>query len=183
MRLRSERDGCNAVAGFRQPRAAAERESESRDNQHQCTDDKHGRVIGARGVLDGAREIRRDEAGEIADGVDQRDARGGSGAGSAQKFGNAEKIAQAVTVITATVAAGDCMYSATGMLAAPISAGTPMCQARTPCFVALRLQRNSASAAGRYGIAVIKPFWNTLKCVPNWPSKPPMIVGRKNASA
>src|SRR6478736_5303291 len=72
-------------------------------------------------------------------------------AGSAQKFGSAEKIAQAVTVITATVAAGDCMYSASGMLAAPISAGTPMCHARTPCFVALRLHRYSASAAGRYG--------------------------------
>ena len=52
--------------------------------------------------------------------------------GTVQKLGRAPKIAQAVTVITATVAAGDPMYRASGMLTAPATAGPAMCQVRTP---------------------------------------------------
>src|SRR6266850_3250789 len=87
--------------------------------------------------------------------------------GIAQKLGSAEKIAHAVIVIVATVAAGDCMYRANGTLSAPTSAGTAMCHVRTPRFVASRLQKYNAKAAGRYGIAVIRPFSKTLNLLPN----------------
>src|SRR5262245_58962947 len=70
-------------------------------------------------------------------------------AGTAQKFGSAAKIEQAVTVMASTVAVGDCMYSANGTLSAPSSAGAAMCQVFTPRFDASRLQKYSATAAGR----------------------------------
>src|SRR6188472_487243 len=79
--------------------------------------------------------------------------------GTVQKLGSAEKMAQAVTVITAIVSPGDPANSASGMLAAPTRAGMTMWPGLTPCLVALRVVRKRATAAGRYGIAVIRPFW------------------------
>src|SRR4051812_26408472 len=104
-------------------------------------------------------------------------------AGTVQKLGSAAKIAQAVTVTTATVAAGEPMNSATGTLNPPTTAGPAMCQVRRPRRVASRDQSSSTTAAGRYGIAVMRPFSNTSNLVPNCSWNPLMIVGRKNASA
>ena len=58
-----------------------------------------------------------------------------------------------------------------------------MCQVRTPRLVASRDHRYSTTAAGRYGIAVIRPFSNTSNLVPNCSWNPAMMVGRKKASA
>ena len=61
--------------------------------------------------------------------------------GTVQKFGSAEKIAQAVTVMIAMVRAGLPAYRASRMLTAPASAGMMMCPGLTPCFVAWRVTR------------------------------------------
>ena len=52
--------------------------------------------------------------------------------GTVQKFGRAEKIAQAVTVMTAMVRAGEPANRASGMLTAPATAGMMMWPGRTP---------------------------------------------------
>ena len=75
------------------------------------------------------------------------------------------------------------MNSASGTLTPPMKAGTAMCQVLTPRLLASRDQKYSTMAAGRYGIAVMRPFWKTSNLVPNCSWKPAMIVGRKNASA
>ena len=103
--------------------------------------------------------------------------------GTVQKLGSAAKMAHAVTVITAMVAAGPGMNSATGTLTPPTKAGTAMCQVFTPRLLASRDQRYSTMAAGTYGMAVIRPFSKTSNLVPNCSWKPRMMVGRKNASA
>src|SRR5689334_9793551 len=103
--------------------------------------------------------------------------------GSDQKVGSAAKIEQAVTVMTAMVALGEPMYRASGMLMPPTAAGPATCQARVPCRVACRDQKKSTMAAGRYGMAVIRPLSSTENSVPYWSSKPLMMVGRKNARA
>ena len=103
--------------------------------------------------------------------------------GSVQKFGSAEKIAMAVRVMTAIVAAGEPAYSASGIETAPRIAGAAMCQVRSPRRDASRDQKYMTIAAGRYGIAVIRPFWNVSNVWPVCVWKPSMIVGRKKASA
>src|SRR6478736_5348293 len=103
--------------------------------------------------------------------------------GTVQKFGSAAKMAMAVIVMTAIVAAGDPAKRASGMLRPPTRAGTAMCQVLTPRLVASLDQKYRAKAAGRYGMAVMRPFWKTSNLVPYWPSKPEMMVGRKKPSA
>src|SRR5690349_9392448 len=79
--------------------------------------------------------------------------------GSVQKFGSAAKMADAVMVMTAIVATGEPVNSASGMLTAPASAGIAMCQVLRPRLEASRDQKYMMIAAGRYGTAVIRPFW------------------------
>src|SRR5215207_9662463 len=78
--------------------------------------------------------------------------------GTVQKFGRAANIEHAVTVITAMVAVGEPINKASGMLSAPTTAGIAICQVFTPRLVASLDQRYRTIAAGKYGIAVIRPF-------------------------
>ena len=89
----------------------------------------------------------------------------------------------AVIEMTAMVSTGEPAYRASGMLTAPAIAGPAMCQVRRPRRAASRDQSQSAIAAGMYGIAVMRPFWNTSNSAPVCVWNPSMIVGRKNASA
>ena len=86
--------------------------------------------------------------------------------GTVQKLGSAAKMDMAVMVMTAMVAAGEPANSASGMLRAPARAGRAMCQVLTPRLVASLDQKYRANAAGRYGMAVIRPFWKTSNLVP-----------------
>src|SRR6478609_3006924 len=86
--------------------------------------------------------------------------------GTVQKLGSAAKMDMAVMVMTAMVAAGDPANRASGMLRPPTRAGIAMCQVLTPRLVASLDQKYRAKAAGRYGIAVMSPFWKTSNLAP-----------------
>src|SRR6478609_3628139 len=83
--------------------------------------------------------------------------------GRVQKLGRAAKMADAVTVMTAIVATGEPAKRATGMVTPPTSAGMAMCQVFRPRLEASRAQKYMMTAAGAYGIAVMRPFWKTSK--------------------
>ncbi|MNJ05122.1 hypothetical protein D3C73_1662420 [compost metagenome] len=63
--------------------------------------------------------------------------------------------------MTAMVAAGEPANSASGIETAPAIAGAAMCQVFRPRLPASRDQKYITIAAGRYGIAVIRPFCTT----------------------
>ena len=128
------------------------------------------------------------EAGDVAEGVDQGDADGGRRAGeelagTVQKLGSAAKMAHAVTVMTATVAAGEPHEQGERHAQSADEGGYGDVPGLHAALGGVRDQKYRTMAAGRYGMAVIRPFSKTSNLVPNWSWNPAMMVGRKNASA
>ncbi|CAB4907096.1 unannotated protein [freshwater metagenome] len=86
-------------------------------------------------------------------------------------------------MITAIVASGDSMYSATGMLTAPSRAGSATCQTRSPVRSECRDQNTIATAPTANGTATISPFSRMENSVSKDSANPATMVGRKKLSA
>ena len=114
-------------------------------------------------VLEVADKIRADEAGQIADRIDQRNARRSAGSGQKSCRQGPEERRAGDRASRRQRQEGDGDRRIGGRRGdekptAPSSAGTTRCQRRSRCLSALRPNRFMATTAQMKGMALISPI-------------------------